>query len=266
MAYKVPSVTLAPSVQRSPNRFPIFVRATLFVLGFSLIFIVGWGGAATVLGQLFGQYKPFLAQVGGLIVIIFGLHTLGLLRVIWLDYDTRPGWHSERSSDYWSSFLLGVVFAAGWTPCIGTILGAILTLGFSQETTGQAMVLTSGYTLGLGIPFLVLSVLLERAFTLLRWLRHYTRPIQILSGLLLVAMGILVLTNQMFYLAIWAQRNGLYLDPQLGYTTTPTYLLAILAGLLSFLSPCVLPLVPAYIAHLSHYAVEHHQSPASQPR
>jgi cytochrome c-type biogenesis protein len=110
-------------------------------------------------------------------------------------------------------FLLGIVFAAGWTLCIGTILGAILTLGFSQETTGQAMVLTSGYTLGLGIPFLILSVLLERAFTPLRWLRHYTRPIQILSGLLLVAMGVLVLTNQMFYLAIWAQRNGLYLDP-----------------------------------------------------
>ncbi len=110
--------------------------------------------------------------------------------------------------------------------------------------------------MGWGIPFLVLSVVLERAFTFMRWLRHYTRQIQILSGLLLVAMGVLVLTNQLFYVAIWAQQNGLYLDPQLGHTTTPTYLLAILAGLLSFLSPCVLPLVPAYIAHLSHYAVE----------
>lgn len=118
------------------------------------------------------------------------------------------------------------------------------------------MVLASGYTLGLGIPFLGLSVLLERAFIFIRWLRHYTRQVQIFSGLLMVAMGILVLTNQLFYMAIWAQQNGLYLDLQLGHTATPTYLLAILAGLLSFLSPCVLPLVPAYIAHLSHYVVE----------
>lgn len=241
----------ATSTLRPASRFTTFTHALLFVLGFSLVFVVGWGGAATVLGQLFAAYKPLLGQVVGMIVILFGLHTLGLLNLLWLDYDTRSGWQGTGRASYGSSALLGVIFAAGWTPCVGTILGAILTLGISQATAGQAMVLASGYALGLGIPFLVISLLLDRAFVVIRWMRHYTRQVQIFSGLLLVAMGVLMLTNQMFYIAIWAQRNGLYLDPQLGQTATPTYLIAIFAGLLSFLSPCVLPLVPGYIGYLS---------------
>lgn len=241
----------ATSTTRPASRFTTFTHALLFVVGFSLVFIVGWGGAATVLGQLFGAYKPLLGQMGGLMVIMFGLHTLGLFNLRWLDYDTRPGWQGASGAGYGSSVLLGVVFAAGWTPCVGTILGAILTLGISQATAGQAMVLASGYALGLGIPFLTISLLLDRAFVVTRWLRRYTRQVQIFSGLLLVAMGGLMLTNQMFYIAIWAQRNGLYLDPRLGQTTTPSYLIAIFAGLLSFLSPCVLPLVPGYVGYLS---------------
>lgn len=244
-------LSMTTSATRTVSRSATFAHATLFVLGFSLVFIVGWGGAATVLGQLFAAYKALLGQVGGMIVILFGVHTLGLLNLHWLDYDTRPSWQRTGRASYGSSVLLGVVFAAGWTPCVGTILGAILTLGFSQATAGQAMVLASGYALGLGIPFLGISLLLDRAFGVTRWLRRATRQIQILSGVLLVVMGSLMLTNQMFYLAIWAQRNGWYLDLPLGHTTTPTYLLAMVAGLLSFLSPCVLPLVPGYIGYLS---------------
>ncbi len=244
-------IPLSTRVSSVGKRFTTFIHATLFVVGFSFVFIVGWGGAATVLGQLFGAYKVLLGQVGGLIVIVFGLHTLGLLSVRWLDYDTRPGWQGTGRASYGSSALLGVVFAAGWTPCVGTILGAILTLGISQATAGQAMVLASGYALGLGIPFLVISLLLDRALIVTRWLRRATRQVQIFSGLLLVVMGGLMLTNQLFYIAIWAQRHGFYLDPQVGQAATPSYLVALFAGLLSFLSPCVLPLVPGYVGYLS---------------
>lgn len=257
MTQKMTDASLNPVITSVvQRRFTTFIHAILFVVGFSVVFVVGWGGAATVLGQLFGAYKALLSQVGGVIVTLFGLHTLGVLPLRWLDYDTRPGWQGSDQRGYGSSALLGMVFAAGWTPCVGTILGAILTLGFSQATTGQAMVLASGYALGLAIPFLGISLLLERAFVVTRWLRRATRQIQIFSGVLLVVMGGLMLTNQMFYLAIWAQRNGWYLDLPLGHTTTPTYLLAMVAGLLSFLSPCVLPLVPGYIGYLSGRVVK----------
>ena len=226
-------------------------HALLFVFGFSIVFIVGWGGAATLLGQLFGQYKLVLARVGGLLVILFGLHTLGIWRIHWLDYDTRPQWGGKKRNQTVSSLLMGIVFAAGWTPCVGTTLGAILTLGLSQDTAGQAMILASGYALGLGLPFLVIGAGIHWALTWLQRLRPYLRYIQIISGIFLISIGLLLITNQLTLIAIWAQQNGYFLDLPLGAATTPSYLIAILAGLLSFLSPCVLPLVPAYIGHLS---------------
>ncbi|MBA3532800.1 MAG: hypothetical protein H0T73_12820, partial [Ardenticatenales bacterium] len=157
---------------------------------------------------------------------------------------------------YLSSGLMGVFFAAGWSPCIGTTLGAILTLGVSHETSAQAMVLASGYALGLALPFLAISLLLDQAFTMTRRLQQYTRQIRFLSGLLLITLGVLLLTNQLFYIAIWAQRNGFYFDPPLGQGGSLTYGVAMLAGLLSFLSPCVLPLVPAYVGYLSGHITE----------
>jgi cytochrome c-type biogenesis protein len=244
------------SLDRAPSRLNTFIHALLFVLGFGLVFVVGWGGAATVLGSLFVNYKTLLGQLGGVLVILFGLHTLGLLRLRWLDVDTRAAWDGSGRGGRLSSAFMGVVFAAGWTPCIGATLGAILTLGMSQQTSWQAMVLASGYALGLGLPFLAISLVMGRAFVIVRRLRRYTRQVRLFSGLLLLSMGFLLLTNRLFYIAIWAQRNGFYLDPWAESAATPTYLIAIIAGLLSFLSPCVLPLVPAYVGYLSGQATE----------
>lgn len=243
------------------QRLTLFVHALLFVLGFSLVFIVGWGGAATVFGQVFSANKSILARVGGLVVILFGLATLGVVRIPWLYMDTRPDFASyqggfSRRSGLLTSSLMGVFFAAGWTPCIGTTLGAILTLGFSQETSGQAMVLSSGYALGLGIPFLIIGLGMDRVTQLLRKIQHSIRWVQLASGLFLLLIGLLLVTNQMFQIAIWAQRNGFFLNPSFGSAAVPTYLIAILAGLLSFFSPCVLPLIPAYMGYLSSHATQ----------
>ena len=236
------------------HRFNTFLHALAFVLGFSVIFIVGWGGAATIFGQIFVQYKTIIAQFGGVVVIAFGLATLGILKIPWLNYDTRPEWNPTRRYGLVSAGLMGVFFAAGWTPCIGVTLGAILTLGFSQETSGQAMLLASGYALGLALPFLVIGLAMDRAFGLVRRLRRYHTPIQIVSGLLLIAVGLLLVTGRMSLIAIWAQQHGYYFDLPLG-SAVPSYLIAVLAGLISFLSPCVLPLVPAYVGYLSGQAV-----------
>ena len=245
-------VSLAPSLRQ---RLATFLHGVLFVLGFSVVFVVGWGGTATALGQLFGAYKPLLGQIGGVAVIIFGLVTLRWIKLPWLYYDTRPQWNVNRRGGWLASVLMGVFFAAGWTPCVGTTLGAILTLGFSQQTAGQAMVLSSGYALGLGLPFLAIGMAMNRASAIVRRLRRQLRIMEIVSGVFLVLMGIMLVTNRLTLIAIWAQRNGLFLDLPLGGAVVPTYAVAMLAGLISFLSPCVLPLVPAYVSYLSGHAL-----------
>ena len=241
-----------PQSRNIPRRWEIFIHALLFVLGFSLVFIVGWGGAVTVLGQLFGQYKYALGRIGGVVVILFGLATLDVIRIPWFYADTRTQYSGQRGT-YGGSALMGIFFAAGWSPCIGATLGAILTLGFSQQTVGQAMWLTSGYSLGLGIPFLLMALGLERGRGWVKRMRRYQRAFQVASGVFILIIGFMFLTNTMTRISIWALQNGLYLDFS-AYTAAPTYLVAILAGLLSFLSPCVLPLVPAYLGYLSGHA------------
>ncbi len=250
---------ISTSVPATPEpalneRLRVFLHALLFVLGFSLVFVIGWGGSMTALGQLFGAYKRVIAQLGGVVVIMFGLATLEVIRIPWFYADTRAQYSGQRGT-YGGSALMGIFFAAGWSPCIGATLGAILTMGFNQETVGQSMWLSSGYSIGLGIPFLVMALGLERASGWLKRMRPYQQYFKIASGVFIIAIGILLLTNTMSLIAIWAFKNGLYLDV-LAYAAAPTYLTAILAGLLSFLSPCVLPLVPAYLGYLSGHAIQ----------
>ena len=240
--------------QKTVSRIRVFFHALIFVASFSLVFIVGWGGATTALGQLFGSYKFIIARIGGVLVILFGLATLDIIRIPWFYYDTRPQF-SGRTGTYASSALLGLFFAAGWTPCIGATLGAILTLGVSQNNSGQAMWLASGYSLGLGIPFLLLALGLERASGWMRKLSRFRRSFQIASGVLMISIGMLLVTNWMSLIAIWAFKNKLFIDVFSIGSGVPSYLTAILAGTLSFFSPCVVPLVPAYLGYLSGHAL-----------
>ncbi|MBI5352743.1 MAG: cytochrome c biogenesis protein CcdA [Chloroflexi bacterium] len=237
------------------DRLKIFFHALLFVVGFSLVFIVGWGGSATLVGQVFGTYKRVIAQVGGAVVIMFGLATLEVIRIPWFYADTRAQYAGQRGT-FGGSALMGIFFAAGWSPCIGATLGAILTMGLSQQTVGQAMWLSSGYSLGLGIPFLAMALGLERASGWLKHMRPYQKYFKIVSGVFIIMIGVLLLTNTMNLISIWALRNGYYIEAFSRYAAAPTYLTAILAGLLSFLSPCVLPLVPAYLGYLSGHAMQ----------
>ena len=245
---------LQPVVYPKTQRVKILVHALLFVAGFSLIFIVGWGGSVTALGQLFGTYKRVIAQLGGVIVIIFGLATLEVIRIPWFYADTRAQYSGQRGT-YGGSALMGIFFAAGWSPCIGATLGAILTMGLSQQMVGQAMWLASGYSLGLGIPFLIMAAGLERASGWIKRVRPYQKYFKIASGVFIIAIGVLLLTNTMSLIAIWAFKNGYFLESFTQYAAAPTYITAIVAGLLSFLSPCVLPLVPAYIGYLSGHTL-----------
>lgn len=235
------------------SRLNILLHAILFVLGFSLVFVIGWGGATTLLGSLFGQYKQWIARIGGLVMIVFGLATMDIIRIPWFYMDTRPEFKGKTGS-YGGSLAMGLFFAAGWSPCVGATLGAILTLGMSQSSVWQSMVLSSGYSLGLGIPFILMALAMNRAVSWISHLKKYLRTFQIIAGSLIILIGVLLITGSMTLLSIWAQRTGLYLDlPTRG--GVPSYLTAIAAGLLSFLSPCVLPLVPAYLGYLSGHVL-----------
>jgi cytochrome c-type biogenesis protein len=238
---------------RRKNRWFLFLHALAFVCGFSLIFVIGWGGATTLLGRLFITYKLWIARIGGVILIIFGLATMDIIHIPWFYMDTRQQFKGKTGT-VWSSLAMGVFFAAGWSPCIGATLGAILTLGFSSNTVGQAMFLSFGYSLGLGIPFLLLALAVEQAVPLVRKLRKHMRTFQIISGILIIAIGVLMITAQMTVIARWALQTGLYLDlPTSGQI--PSLITAVAAGALSFLSPCVFPLVPAYLGYLSSQAI-----------
>ena len=252
---KISTPPQATTPRMSTERLRLFLHAFLFVLGFSLIFVIGWGGSVTALGQMFGAYKRTIAQIGGVIVIFFGLSTLELIRLPWFYADTRAQYKGPRGT-YGGSVLMGIFFAAGWSPCIGATLGAILTMGLSQQTVGQAMWLSSGYSLGLAIPFLAMALGLERSNGWIKRMRPYQKYFKIASGVFIITIGVLLLTNTMTLIAIWAFKNGYYIEAFSTYAAAPTYLTAIVAGLLSFISPCVLPLVPAYLGYLSGHTVQ----------
>jgi cytochrome c-type biogenesis protein len=263
------------------GRFATFTHAVAFVLGFSVVF-VALGAAVTAVGQLLYDLRSWLALVGGIVVVVFGLAMAGVLNIPFLDYDTRYQGTSGRDLGYLSSFLMGVFFSAGWTPCVGPTLGAILTLGLNEQTVGQGVFLLAGYSLGLGIPFLLTGLAMDRATTLLRRMRRYMPLVKTITAALLIIIGLLLLVDALprivpqmgewfgadWTLTIpswvpslqafsrWALSRGLFLDVSTGGAAiTPTFFVAFLAGLLSFLSPCVLPLVPAYIGYLSGRAV-----------
>ena len=265
------------------------IHAILFVLGFSVIF-VALGTVVSGIGQLVFDLREPLARIGGVVVILFGLATMDLfgalsrwlarledsaagkekhwwlLPVGWMKRgidlfllyfyaDTRGDWGRRRAGGYAPSFLMGMFFSAGWTPCIGPTLGAILALGYSSATISQSAFLLSGYSLGLGIPFILFALALDRASGLLRLLKRHIRTIQLINGSLLILIGLALLTKQLAVIAQWTQENNLYLEAGSLGGTAPTFFIAILAGLLSFLSPCVLPLVPAYVFYLSGRAI-----------
>ena len=236
-------------------RLNTFLHALLFVLGFSSVFIIAWGGASTALGHLFGQYKSILGRVGGIIIVLLGLFTLKIIDIPWLNYEKRAYWTPGKGGPIISSVMMGIFFAAGWTPCIGTTLGAILTMGMSQDSAFQGMVLSSGYAIGLGIPFLVIGIGMSEAVRFIARFKRHIRLIEIISGVLLIFVGVLMAFDRMSWIAMWGMQHGFFVDLPLGGAVTPTYLIAVAAGLLSFLSPCVLPLLPAYVGYLSGQVV-----------
>jgi cytochrome c-type biogenesis protein len=196
------SSTVSASAQ--PSRWVVFLHGIFFVAGFSVIFVLV-GISAGVIGQLGRQFlsaTDWIIRVGGLLIIVLGLHTMGIIRIPLLYYDTRSQTAPKQELGYAGSFLMGITFAAGWSPCLGPILAAMIMLGTSTGSAGRAVVLLTAYALGLGIPFLLAALLLERATDSLRKLQKHMRVIEIASGVLLIVIGVLVFTGLLQHLSI----------------------------------------------------------------
>jgi cytochrome c-type biogenesis protein len=192
------------------RRYRAMGHALLFVAGFSLVFIL-LGAGATALGASLRFHKLLLARAGGVLIILFGLYTLGLLPIALFDRERRFRL-DEKPAGYFGSAVIGMVFAAGWTPCIGPILGAILTLAGSSGEVSHGMLLLAAYSAGLAVPFLIAAAALDAFRSWFQRVRRWIPWFHRASGVLLVAVGVLLVTGEFTRLAGWLQ------------TMTPTFL------------------------------------------
>lgn len=187
--------------QRSATNPAALGLSLLFVLGFSTVFVV-LGASATALGQLLLQYRYEMNIAGGAIIIVFGLFMTGLLRLPWLQRELRV--HADIPGGRpLGAYVLGLAFAFGWTPCIGPVLGAILTVSAASATISQGVSLLSIYSLGLGLPFLMAAAFTGGFLARMRIMRRFSRPLQVLAGGIMIVMGIAMMTGYMSAFSYW---------------------------------------------------------------
>lgn len=179
--------------ERHTKRLVTFLHALMFVGGFTLTFIA-LGATASTLGSFLHANQFLLRQVGGILLVMIGLHMTGLLKLPFLYWQKRFEFQPSRPS-YSASFVIGLIFAIGWTPCVGLILGPILGLAANAATLRQGVLLLLVYSLGLGIPFLLLGLGLDRFSKVLTWLKPHVGKIEIATGVIMIAMGVLIYFN-----------------------------------------------------------------------
>ena len=179
----------------------VLVASIFFILGFSFVFIC-FGAAASVVGQYMLERQRLLAKIAAVIVIVFGLHTMGVLRIGWL-YSEKRVQVEKKPTSLFGAFFVGLAFAFGWTPCIGPILAGILAIAGTQETVGQGVRLLAVYSAGLGLPFLLTALAINKFFSVFKRIRKHYHLIEIVSGLLLVLIGLLIFTNRFTLIAKW---------------------------------------------------------------
>lgn len=192
--------TVTAQGQVVENRWETFSHGVAFVLGFSVIF-VALGAAASLLGAILYDLREWISRIGGVVVIIFGLHTMGVINIPFLDYDTRRQERPDPSMGYLSSAMMGVFFSAGWAPCVGPVLGAVLTLALNTANLTQGVVLLSAYSVGLAIPFLLAALGVGRVANLMREHKQVVRYLSLATGVLLVIVGVLLFTGTLERLA-----------------------------------------------------------------
>lgn len=219
------------------NRWLTLSHGLAFVLGFSVVFIL-LGVASSALGGFLYQVSGILSKVGGIVIIIFGIHMIGIVRIPFLEYDLRPQAAPDRKWGYISSALMGVFFSAGWSPCVGPILGLILTLALNGGSVALGVKLLSAYSIGLAIPFLFAATQIGLVTKAIRRYGKVMRYVEIGMGILLIAVGVLLFLGRFETLASLGSFYGAINEVEVGRF--------LLIGLLVLM---LLGLIPALIAY-----------------
>jgi cytochrome c-type biogenesis protein len=188
------AVAASPAARRKA-----VIMSIAFVLGFSLVFI-SLGASATFIGTLLMEHLALLGKIAGVIIIVFGLHMMGVLR-IGLLYNEKRVQTAHKPAGFLGAMLVGIAFAFGWTPCIGPILAAILAVASVQESVGEGVKLLAVYSAGLGVPFIATSLAINKFFAASARIRRHYHAIEVVSGVLLVAVGVLIFTNRFTIIA-----------------------------------------------------------------
>jgi cytochrome c-type biogenesis protein len=193
----------AIEVNEKRKIWPTLLHSIAFVLGFSILFIL-MGASAGLIGSAITTYAETLRVVSGIVVIIFGIFLIAAYKIPWLNYEKRLHLQGARNPGYLRSMLIGSAFAVGWTPCIGPILGSILFIASYTQETAKGALLLAAYSMGMGVPFLLIGLAWSYIMPFWKSLNRHLSLISIISGILLIIVGVLMLTGQLTWLSRFA--------------------------------------------------------------
>lgn len=198
---------LTTQTDRKGVRAIIITNSLLFIAGFSIVFIA-FGASASLVGQLLVTYQDFIRKLGGVLIVVFGLYVMGILKIKFLMAEKRIHLKS-RPAGYVGSVLVGVAFAAGWTPCVGPILGTILVYASTTDSMLTGVELLSSYSLGIGLPLFITALAVDSFLNYFKKVRAYMYGISVASGVFLVLVGVLIYTNSLTLLTGILERHGI---------------------------------------------------------
>jgi len=198
---------LTNETARARVRGTIIINSLLFIAGFSAVFIA-FGASASLAGQLLLTYQDFIRKLGGVLIVVFGLYVMGLIKLKFLMAEKRVHFTS-RPAGYIGSFLVGVAFAAGWTPCVGPILGTILVYASTTDSMMTGVKLLSSYSLGIALPLFITALAVDSFLNYFKKIRAYMYSISVVSGVFLVVVGVMLYTNSLTLLTSALERNGI---------------------------------------------------------
>ena len=192
--FSLDEMTLTPDTE---IRKRVFISTVSYVIGFSFVFVV-MGASASYLGGFVYKYKDLIRIIGGILIIIFGAHLCGVIRIRALNIEKRIHM-GEKPLHFFGTFMIGMAFGVGWSPCVGPLLGSILIIASNQETVGQGIVLLGIYSAGLALPFIIISIFINFILVFLRKVTKAVKSLNFAAGILLILLGLSLVTDTFIF-------------------------------------------------------------------